>query len=171
MSKPPPWAKIWMSDYDAQTNHLSLVEDAIYWRLLRVLWASPGCSMPNDVSWIARRLRLDPAEYAQTISSILKEFFCIRKDRIIHEQLHADWLHAWNKCMVAAENGSKGGKAKALKDKKKTSSKGHVKQLAIATELEPEQETEKDSDDDNIVRIAPRTSEESINEFRQRNRL
>lgn len=59
----------------ADTGHLTDEEFGRYMRLLIVSWRTPGCLIPNDKSWIAKRLRLDPLQYDSKIKPLIEEFF------------------------------------------------------------------------------------------------
>jgi len=52
-----PYFPMFPTDFEADTSHLTLAEDGAYNRLLRLVWMSPGCSLPDDDAWILRRMR------------------------------------------------------------------------------------------------------------------
>lgn len=60
----------------ADTAHLNDEEFGRYIRLLIIMWRSPDCRIPNDRSWVAKRLRLDPLQYDSDIKPLVDEF-CI----------------------------------------------------------------------------------------------
>ena len=70
-----PYFPFYPSDFEAKTSHLSLEEDGAYNRLLRLMWMTPGCSLPDDPVWIARRLRVDAATYDRVVAPVIAEFF------------------------------------------------------------------------------------------------
>jgi uncharacterized protein YdaU (DUF1376 family) len=72
---------LYITDYEADTGHLSPEEDGIYMRLLRLCWRTPGCSIPTDPDWVARMMRVTPAYYAERVTPILEEFFKVKSNR------------------------------------------------------------------------------------------
>lgn len=71
----------------ADCTHLSDEEFGRYMRLLIVMWRSPNCRIPNDPTWICKRLRLDPLQYVGKVKPIIDEF-CI----CIADALHGDFI-------------------------------------------------------------------------------
>ena len=51
----------YVGDYDKKTAHLTIEEDGVYNRLLRLCWQSPGCTVPDNKAWLIRHLRVDEA--------------------------------------------------------------------------------------------------------------
>lgn len=47
-----PYFPMFPTDFEAKTSHLTLAEDGAYNRLLRLMWMTPGCSLPDDDAWI-----------------------------------------------------------------------------------------------------------------------
>jgi uncharacterized protein YdaU (DUF1376 family) len=58
----------------ADCYHLSDAEFGLYTRILMLMWRTPGCRIPNDQEWIAKRLGRDPLQFEQDIKPILTEF-------------------------------------------------------------------------------------------------
>lgn len=72
MAQLPPLpidTKAWLLD----TDHLSRFERGFYFDLLLLMWCTPGCRVPNDIEWIARKLVVTDDEIA-TLKSLIKEF-------------------------------------------------------------------------------------------------
>lgn len=115
-----PW---YVDDYDAHTAHLTPAQDGIYGRLLRLTWRTPGCSLPNDEVWIARKVRLSKADWERIGKGVLAEFFRLQRGRFIQKRLKAEYDHITRKKSARVAAGSKGGSAKALNNKRKGSSK------------------------------------------------
>ena len=110
-----PYFPMYPDDFEADTAHLSLLEDGAYNRLLRLCWRSPGCSVPNDEAWIMRRMRVtDPAEM-DAVRAVLAEYFTVEKGRYTNKRLSREWREAHDAHEKRKMAGSKGGKAKALK--------------------------------------------------------
>ena len=109
--------------YEAATAHLTPEEDGIYNRLLRLCWRTPGCSIPNDADWIARRMRME-GEYEAKIEPILRDFFQIKRGRWSQKKQRAVYRQTHCKIRERKLAGTLGGLAKSLKTKETTSSKG-----------------------------------------------
>jgi uncharacterized protein YdaU (DUF1376 family) len=82
-----PYFPLYPSDFEAKTSHLTLEEDGAYNRLLRLSWMTPGCSLPDDPAWIARRMRVDTATYERVVAPLLNEFFYRAKGRVLNPKL------------------------------------------------------------------------------------
>ncbi|NIT75070.1 YdaU family protein [candidate division KSB1 bacterium] len=111
---------LFVDDYEAATAHLTVEEDGIYIRLLRLCWRTPGCSIPADEKWICRQMRCRDWD---KIKAILDEFFQLQKGRYFQKRQRSEWRSKNETIQARKRAGSKGGKAKAMKYKKKTSSK------------------------------------------------
>lgn len=117
-----PFLPLYVPEYDAATNYMSLAEDGLYCRALRLMWATPKCSLPSDQKWLMQRLRINEDEYNNIFWPLCEEYFTINKGRITQKRLRFEWEKA-NKIAVSRKvNGKLGGQAKALKTNKKTSS-------------------------------------------------
>ena len=131
-----PYFPMYPTDYEAKTSHLSVLEDGAYFRLLRLCWMTPGCSIPSEESWIMRRARAHTEAEKQAVRDVLAEFFDLTDGRFSNARLTQEW-EAANAAHERRKNaGSKGGKAKALKTNKTGSSNA----LAKGKQPEPEPE-------------------------------
>lgn len=108
-----PYFRFYPTDYDADTSHLTLLEDGVYSRLLRVCWMTPGCSIPDDEAWIFRRLRVRSDEEKQAVRSVLNEFFRRSEGRIFNDRLTREFEQAAERQEVASENGKKSAAKKS----------------------------------------------------------
>lgn len=113
-----PYMPLYVDDYEADTAHLTLVEDGIYSRLLRLCWRTPRCRMPNDIEWISRKVRVSSDEEMASLKSILNEFFTVRKGSIFSKRLMSEYDRATTTSQKRKEAGKSGGFAKALKNKR-----------------------------------------------------
>lgn len=86
-----PYFPMFPSDFEAKTSHLTLEEDGAYNRLLRLSWMTPGCSLPDDPAWIARRMRVDMATFERVVAPIISEFMVREDGRVISPML-LDWI-------------------------------------------------------------------------------
>jgi len=129
--------------YEADTAHLTMLEDGAYNRLLRLCWRSPGCKLPHDLPWIFRQLRAHSAEDQTAVEVVLAEFFTKGRGKIWSKKL----LQVYVQVSVAHQNkseaGKKGAAAKALKSNKSEAStaKAELKQpnLNLNTEHKKEE--------------------------------
>ena len=118
-----PSMPLFVDDFEAHTNHLTLEEDGAYNRLLRLCWRQSECSVPDDRAWIMRRMRCDAATYDRLVQPIIEEFFTRSDGRIWQKRQRREHAYVLNKIDARKQAGSKGGKAKALKTKKTDASK------------------------------------------------
>jgi uncharacterized protein YdaU (DUF1376 family) len=68
-----------IGDFAAATSHLTLVEDAIYSRLLRRYYLQE-CPLPADVTKVARLCGARSADEVDATEAILSEFFMLEAD-------------------------------------------------------------------------------------------
>ena len=131
-----PYFPMYPTDFEADTSHLTLEEDGAYNRLLRLMWMTPGCSLPNDDAWVMRRMRCDAATFERVVRVVLDEFFTVKAGRIINPRLAREYQKTSVAHQRRVSAGSMGGKAKALKTNKTEPSN------AVAMPKQPEPEPE-----------------------------
>lgn len=134
-----PYFNMYPADFEADTSHLNLEEDGAYNRLLRLMWMTPGCSLPQDDAWIARRMRCDADTYVRVVKPLISEFFETDGGRVFSPRLRREALlsEAAHNRRVAA--GGKGGrKPNILKENKIEPS--NAKAMPKQPEPEPEEE-------------------------------
>jgi uncharacterized protein YdaU (DUF1376 family) len=132
-----PYFPMFPSDFEAKTSHLTLEEDGAYNRLLRLCWMTPGCSLPDDPTWIARRMRVDAATYDRVVAPLLDEFFKREKGRVYQPKLMLIHHDANAKHERRVDAGKKGGRpAKSLENKE--TGKSNAKAMPKQPEPEPE---------------------------------
>lgn len=107
------------ADFEADTSHLTLEEDGAYNRLLRLCWMTPGCSLPDDPAWIARRMRLTPADFSRVVAPLLDEFFKRKNGRVFSTRLTREWEKVDETSRKRSEAGKKGGRPKAVENTQK----------------------------------------------------
>ena len=108
-----PYFRFYPTDYDADTSHLTMLEDGAYSRLLRVCWMTPGCSIPDDEAWIFRRLRVRGDDEKQAIRSVLNEFFQKSGGRIFNDRLSREFDQTVERQEAASGNGKKSASKKS----------------------------------------------------------
>ena len=137
-----PYFPMYPTDFEADTSHLTLAEDGAYNRLLRLMWMTPSCSLPDDDTWLLRRMRCHGDEECSVVMGIISEFFERKGGRIINARLAKEYQKTDLAHKKRVSAGSKGGKAKALKSNDSTSSKAR----AMPKQPEPEPEPYKEID-------------------------
>jgi len=105
-----PFFKMYPAAYESKASHLTLLEDGAYFRLLRVCWATPGCSIPDDEEWIFRRLRATTDAERDAIRTVLSEFFVKRRNRLHNPRLSEEHARAKSVTQTRSNNGKKGGR-------------------------------------------------------------
>jgi uncharacterized protein YdaU (DUF1376 family) len=131
-----PYLPLYVNDYEGDTAHLSLEEDGAYSRLIRLCWRTSGCSVPNDCKWIMKRMRATQEEYDTIIKPIISDYFTIKKGRVFQKRLQQEFNKISTTISERKRAGKKGGKAKALNNKKKKPS--NTKDLLLAKSYHPE---------------------------------
>lgn len=136
-----PYFPMYPSDFEAKTSHLTLEEDGAYNRLLRLCWMTPGCSLPDDPAWIARRMRVDMATFERVVAPLLAEFFYRADGRVINARLAEISYETYERHTKRVNAGKKGGRpTKALKSNEMTRSNAK----AMPKQPEPEPEVKKE---------------------------
>lgn len=85
-----PYFPMYPADFEADTSHLSMAEDGAYNRLLRLMWMTPGCTLPDDDAWLRRRMRATEQEFEAVVRPVLEEFFVRKNGRIVSLRLN-EW--------------------------------------------------------------------------------
>lgn len=104
--------------YEADTAHLSILEDGAYNRLLRLCWRSPECKLPNDLPWIFRQMRAHSEGDKAAVVAVLTEFFTKGRGKIWSKKLLEVHMQVSVAHQGKSEAGKKGAAAKALKSNK-----------------------------------------------------
>jgi uncharacterized protein YdaU (DUF1376 family) len=112
-----PYLPLFVDDFEADTAHLSFVEDGIYNRILRLCWRSPKCRLPNDQDWVARKIRVVTEEERQAMAAVISEFFTARRGYIFSKRLSAEFERISASVERRKQAGKSGGLAKSMKTK------------------------------------------------------
>jgi len=88
----PFFTDAWIAD----TAHLSRIERGIYMDLLVLIWRSPECRVPNEIDWIARRLRAQ-ADEVPVLQSVLSEFCITTGNWLTQKRLQREWSYTSEK--------------------------------------------------------------------------
>jgi uncharacterized protein YdaU (DUF1376 family) len=98
-----------IADWHLATSHLSLEEEAIYFRLINYYYDTEQ-AIPEETQSVIRRLRL--GSYSETVGIILKEFFTLESDGWHHKRCDDEISQYHDKAEVNQINGKKGGRPK-----------------------------------------------------------
>jgi len=109
---------LYADKYEADTAHLSMLEDGAYNRLLRLCWRSPGCKLPNDLPWIFRQCRATTDADRAAVEAVLSEYFSKGRGKIWSDKLLKVHVQVSVMQTAKSEGGKKGAAAKALKNNK-----------------------------------------------------
>jgi len=102
-----------ISDWHLATSHLTLEEEAVYFKLINFYYDSEQ-PIPKETQSVIRRLRLVNQE--KTILAILKEFFDLKKDGWHHERCDIEIAKYHEKAERNKTVGKLGGRPKKIKD-------------------------------------------------------
>ena len=81
----PPYMKLYIADYLADTTHLAASEHGAYLLLLMAMWRAGG-RLPRDDGRLAKIAKMAPEEWADA-KPILLEFFCVAGGHLKHRRL------------------------------------------------------------------------------------
>lgn len=124
----------------ADCSHLPDADFGLYMRILILMWRTPDCKIPNDRTWIARRLAKQPLEFDALIKPLIDEF-CqttgnfITQKRLLKEYKYLREQRTRQKANIDARwSGAKpvdnqSVSDKALKNKQSTPQSGNTKTI------------------------------------------
>ncbi|HFF3031947.1 TPA: YdaU family protein [Stenotrophomonas maltophilia] len=98
-----------IGDYAAATAHLSLIEDAIYSRLLRRYYLQEE-ALPADVKQVARLAGARSQEELEAVQAVLDEFFTLTDTGWHNKRADEEIARYQAKIEAARENGRRGGR-------------------------------------------------------------
>lgn len=105
--------KFHISDWSLATNHLSLEEEAVYFRLLNYYYDTE-CPIPLETQTVSRRLRL--GNHSETLELILNEFFEETDDGWINKRCDVEIEEYQKKVEHNKKVGKLGGRPKKNND-------------------------------------------------------
>lgn len=120
-----PYMQFYPGDYLSDTMHLSIEEHGAYLKIMFCMWQAGGWLTDNDRD-VCRILGITNGKW-QKIKYRIGSYFFYENGRFTQQKLQKTLKKSEEKRSILKSNGSEGGKAKALKDKKTT--------LANATNL------------------------------------
>lgn len=86
-----PALPLFTDAYLADTTHLDDAEHGRYLQLLMLMWRTPGCRIPNDDAWLARRLSRTPDQIQVEWRPLIAEFCQISKKWVSQKRLTREW--------------------------------------------------------------------------------
>jgi len=128
-----------ISDWALHTAHLSLVEEAIYFRLINFYYDSEK-PIPVDLTSTVRKLRM--RDSLQEVCDIINEFFCETENGFTHKRCD-ELLKEYRKTNKKNKlNGAKGGRPSKTKDSEITQVKptGLIKETHVKPKDNPNYE-------------------------------
>lgn len=126
-----PAINVWTDSWLADTAHLPRVDRDIYFHLLILMWRTPGCRVPNEIDWIARKLRCTPDE-VPILQSIVSEFCQTDGNWLTQKRLLKEFKLAAERSRAASD------KAKSRWNKEKSRCSGNASTTTtIITEESP----------------------------------
>ena len=111
-----PFMQFYVADYLGDTRHLTTEQHGAYLLLLMTMWRSDG-RLPNDDKKLARIAGCTVSRWTKIKPEVIA-FFEVDGDEITNARLTLELEKASEKSIKRAEAGTKGGNAKALKNKK-----------------------------------------------------
>lgn len=121
-----PMLPIFVDAWGDAVAHLSVAEEGVYFRLIRLAWQTPGCSLPSDPKWLARKLRLSSDEFDALAKPVIAEFFSASRGRLSQKRLSKEFDFVTQRRAKHSEDGKKGVVSKALKKAGLTSSQAQA---------------------------------------------
>lgn len=135
-----PSMPFFVDDYEAATSHLSLEEDGLYNRLLRLCWRTAGCSVPDDKGWLMRHLRLSSEDFDRVAAPVIAEFFTVLNGRLSQKRQQREFAYVKDvreKRKAAGKKGGLGGVvSKPLKNNGSEPSKPQAPHLHLHPTIE-----------------------------------
>ncbi len=102
-----------IGDWHLHTSHLTLVEEAVYFRLVNHYYNTEKPFAKEETQTLIRRLRL--GSESVIVEQILSEFFVLKDESYFHSRCDKEIKTFKNKAKVNKANGAKGGRPPAAK--------------------------------------------------------
>ena len=102
-----------IGDWHLHTSHLTLVEEAVYFRLVNHYYNTEKPFIKSETQTLIRRLRL--GDESVTVKAILDEFFVLNGENYVHARCEKEIKAFKKKAKVNKENGAKGGRPPVFK--------------------------------------------------------
>lgn len=102
-----------IADWHLATSHLSLEEEAVYFKLINFYYDSES-PIPLETQSVIRRLRL--GSHKETVGLVLQEFFVLQEDGWHHLRCDDEIQKYHHKAEVNQKVGKLGGRPKKIND-------------------------------------------------------
>jgi uncharacterized protein YdaU (DUF1376 family) len=102
-----------IGDWHLHTSHLTLVEEAVYFRLVNHYYNTEKPFKADETQTLIRRLRL--GDESDIVPAILDEFFVFDGESYVHARCEKEIKTFKKKAKVNKANGAKGGRPPAPK--------------------------------------------------------
>ena len=102
-----------IGDWHLHTSHLTLVEEAVYFRLVNHYYNTEKPFIKSETQTLIRRLRL--GNESVTVDTILAEFFVLNGESYFHTRCEKEIKSFKKKAKVNKVNGAKGGRPPVVK--------------------------------------------------------
>jgi uncharacterized protein YdaU (DUF1376 family) len=103
-----------IGDYAAATAHLSLLEDAVYSRLLRIYYATEK-PIPPDARAVYRLVRAASRSEREAVDVVLVEFFVLEDDGYHQKRADEEIAQHQTQAAINRELGKRGGRPRVNK--------------------------------------------------------
>lgn len=97
-----------IGDWHLHTSHLTLVEEAVYFRLVNHYYDTEKPFKKSETQTLIRRLRL--GNESVIVEQMLEEFFDLNSENYVHARCEKEIKSFRKKAKVNKSNGSKGGR-------------------------------------------------------------
>ncbi len=131
----PPYMKLWVGDYLADTTHLTVIEHGAYILLLMGMWRANG-SLPATDAALARVARCTPKQWAEVKGQVLP-LFQRSRSKLTHKRLAKEMAKYNAVSDTRSEAGKRGAEKKHNKSNRKA--QANAKQMPPYSEPEPEE--------------------------------
>ncbi len=103
----PPYMKLYVAEWTADTQHLTCEQDGAYGRLVRAMWRAEG-SLPADPVLLARIAGLEPRRWREISPQVL-ELFTLKDGKLAHKRLAKEAKKYRDVVSKNKRNGKSGG--------------------------------------------------------------
>lgn len=115
-----PALPIWTDAYMLDCGHLSDAEHGRYFLLLMLIWRSPGCKIPNEAEWIARKMKRSVEQFKAEIQPLIIEFCQTSGNWISQKRLTKEFAY------LSKRSKKQSDKANIRWEKEKVSCRGNA---------------------------------------------
>lgn len=138
----PPYMKLWVADYLADTTHLTRDEHGAYLLLLMAMWRAGG-RLPADDARLAKIALASPKEWSAMRETLLG-FFQRRGSLLTHKRVAQEMAKYETTSERRKEAGKAGGTKTASKNKAGPAAFGAANAEQLPPKPEPEPESKKE---------------------------